>query len=213
MISYERKGNVPSLTHGASSSSSPPFRNPNENNFQPKSIMPCSWCKVCKEHHEESTCEVKKSARDKNFGKRPETTIVVLDFAEPKDVMIINTKNKSCASKGKYDPSRTSSIPSSSSQVVVEKATKTLDSQGIPFPLPSFKYKILNQLANIKVDATLLDMVVVPEQQNHLKTFMEGKDSTIANLSEEVKEEDSSVNKVGINSFKHPVKTPHFSFL
>jgi hypothetical protein len=40
MITYERKGNVPSLTLGASSSSSPPFRNPNENNFQPKAIMP-----------------------------------------------------------------------------------------------------------------------------------------------------------------------------
>jgi hypothetical protein len=33
MIAYEKKGNAPSLTPGASSSSSPPFRNPNENNF------------------------------------------------------------------------------------------------------------------------------------------------------------------------------------
>jgi hypothetical protein len=108
MIAYEWKGNVPSLTSGASYSSSPPFRNPNENNFQPKAIMPRSWCNFCEEHHEESTCEVKKSARDKIFGKRPETTIVVLDFADPKDVMIINTRNKSYAPKGKYDPPRTS---------------------------------------------------------------------------------------------------------
>jgi hypothetical protein len=213
MISYERKGNVPSLTPGASSSSSPSFRNPNENNFQPKAIMPRSWCNFCEEHHEESTCEVKKSARDKIFGKRLETTIVVLDWAELEDVMIINTRNKSYASKGKYDPPRTSSIPSSSSQVVVEQATKTRDSQGTPSPLPSSKYNILNQLANIKADATLLDMVVVPEQQKHLKIFMEGKASTIANLSEEVKEEDSSVNKVGVNSFRHPVKkSPIFHF-
>ena len=34
------------------------------------------------------------------------------------------------------------------------------------------KYNILNQLANIKVDATLLDMVVVPEQHRQLKQFM-----------------------------------------
>jgi hypothetical protein len=40
MIAYERKGNVSPLTPGASSSSAPPFRNPNENNFQPKVIMP-----------------------------------------------------------------------------------------------------------------------------------------------------------------------------
>jgi hypothetical protein len=115
MIEYERKGNVPSLTPGASSSSSPPFRNPNENKFQTKAIMPRSWCKFCEEHHEESTGELNKSARDKIFGKRTETTITVLDFTEPDDVMIINTRNKCYASKGKYDPPRTSSIPISSS--------------------------------------------------------------------------------------------------
>jgi hypothetical protein len=84
MIAYERKGNVSPLTPGASSSSATPFRNPNENNFQPKAIMHHSWCKFCEEHHEESTCEVKKSERDKIFGKRPETTIVVLDLQSQK---------------------------------------------------------------------------------------------------------------------------------
>jgi hypothetical protein len=52
-----------------------------------------------REHHEESTCEVNKSSIDKIFGKRPETTITVLDFAEPNDVMIINHRNKSYAPK------------------------------------------------------------------------------------------------------------------
>jgi hypothetical protein len=47
-----------------------------------------------KEHHEETTCEVKKSVRDKIFGKRPEATIIVLDFVELEDVMVINTRNK-----------------------------------------------------------------------------------------------------------------------
>jgi hypothetical protein len=53
-------------------------------------------------------------------------------------------------------------------------------------------------------------MVVIPEQQKHLKTFMEGKNSTIANLSEEVNEEDLTVNKVGVNNFRHSVKNPLF---
>jgi hypothetical protein len=101
MIAYERKGTVSPLNRGASSSSAHPFRNPIENNFQPKAILPRSWCNFCEEHHEEATCEVRKSARDKIFGKRPETTIDVLDFAEPEDVMIINTRNKSYAPKGK----------------------------------------------------------------------------------------------------------------
>jgi hypothetical protein len=65
-------------------------------------------------------------------------------------------------------------------------------------------------LANIKADATLLDMVSVPEQQKHLKNFMEGKDSTIANLSEEAKEEDPTVNKIGVNNFRHIVKNHPF---
>jgi hypothetical protein len=57
-------------------------------------------------------------------------------------------------------------------------------------------------------------MVVVPEKQKHLKNFMEGKTSTVANLSEEVNEEDSTVNKVGVNNFRHPVKkTPFFIYV
>jgi hypothetical protein len=190
IISYERKGNFPSLTPRASSSSSPPFNNLNENNFQPKSIMPHSWCNVCEECHEESTCELKKSVRDKIFGKRTETTIVVLDFAKPQDVMIINTRNKSYAPKVKYDPPRTSSRTRSYSPVVIVQVSKAPDSQGNNSPLPSSKYNILNQLDNIKVDATLLEMVVFPEQQKHLNFFMEGKYSIVANLSEEVYEED-----------------------
>jgi hypothetical protein len=68
----------------------------------------------------------------------------------------------------------------------------------------------LNQLANIKENETLLDMVVVHEQQMHLKQFMEGKDSVVANLFEEVNEEDSFVNKVGVHNFRYPVKNPPF---
>jgi hypothetical protein len=56
MIAYERKGNVPSLAPGASSSSSIHFRNTNESNFHPKAIMSRSWCNFCEENHEESTC-------------------------------------------------------------------------------------------------------------------------------------------------------------
>jgi hypothetical protein len=106
----------------------------------------------------------------------------------------------------KYDPPHTSSSPISSSQAATVQATKTPSSKVFPSPLPSSKYNILNQLANIKVDATLLDMVVVPKQQKHLKYFMEGKPSTIANISEE----DSIVNKVGVNNFRHPIKNPPF---
>jgi hypothetical protein len=78
--------------------------------------------------------------------------------------MIIKTRNESYASKGKYDPPHTSSIPRSSSLVSTIQDTKTLDSQGTPSPLSSSKYNIINQLANIKADVTLLDIVVIPEQ-------------------------------------------------
>jgi hypothetical protein len=213
MIAYGRKGNVPPLTPGDSSSYAPPFRNPNENNFQLKYIMPRSWCNFCEENHEETTCEVKKSAKDKIFGKIPETTIVVLDFAEPKDVMIINTRNKAYTPKGKYDPPRNSSILRLSSPVVVVQVPKVPDNQGTISSLPSSKYNILNQLANIKEDSTFLDMVVIPEQQRHLKQFMEGKYFVVSNLSEEVNEEGSSVNKLGVHNFIYPIKNPPFIFL
>jgi hypothetical protein len=65
-------------------------------------------------------------------------------------------------------------------------------------------------LANIKADATLLDMVVIPEQQMHLKQLMEGKDFLVDNLSKGVNEEDSSVNKVGVHNFRYHVKNPPF---
>jgi hypothetical protein len=87
---------------------------------------------------------------------------------------------------------------------------KFLENQGITSPLPSSKYNILNQLSNIKEDATLLDMVSILEQERHLKQFMEGKDFVVANLSEEVNEEDSSVNKEGVHKFRYPVKNPLF---
>jgi hypothetical protein len=93
----------------------------------------------------------------------------------------------------------------------IYKLSNFQKNQGMPFPLPPSKYNILNQLANIKVDATLLDMVVIPEQKKHLKNFMEGKVSTIANHFEESKEEDSNVNKIGVNNVRKPIKK--FPFL
>jgi hypothetical protein len=183
MIAYERKVNVPSLTPGESSSSSTPFRNKNENKFQPKSIMSCSWCNFCEENHEESTSEVKKNSRDNIFGKNPETTIVVLDWVELEDFMIINTRNKPYTPKEKYNPLHAYSTPTSSSQGTNVQTVKIPKSQGVPSLLLSSKYNILNQLDNIKANATLFDMVVIPEQQKHLRNFMEGKSSTIANIS------------------------------
>jgi hypothetical protein len=44
----------------------------------------------------------------------------------------------------------------------------------------------------------------------YLKKFMEGKAFVVANLSEEVNEEDSFVNKAGVHNFRYPVKNPPF---
>jgi hypothetical protein len=54
-------------------------------------------------------------------------------------------------------------------QLLLYRLLKLLTVKELLSPLPSSKYNILNQLANIKADATLLDMVVIPEQQKHLK--------------------------------------------
>jgi hypothetical protein len=55
-----------------------------------------------------------------------------------------------------------------------------------------------------------MHMVVIPEHQTHLKQFMEGKAYVVANLSKEVYEEDSYVNKVGAHRFRYPVKNRPF---
>jgi hypothetical protein len=39
---------------------------------------------------------------------------------------------------------------------------------------------------------------------------MEGKDFGVANLPEEVNEEDSSINKLGVHTFRYPIKNPPF---
>jgi hypothetical protein len=96
---------------------------------------------------------------------------LVLDWDEPEDVMVVNTRNKSYTSKRKFDPPRTSSAPSSSSQSVDTQAVRTSSNQGVSSPLPSSKYNILNQLANIKEDATLLDMVVIQNNKSILRTL------------------------------------------
>ena len=172
--------------------------------------MTRTWCNFCEENHDENTYEVKINDRDKIFGKRPDTTIAVLDWDDLEDVMIINNRNKYYIAKGKYDPPQTSFFPSSSSQSIDTQVVKTYDNQGVSSHLPSSKYNIFNQLANIKSDVIILDMVVVSEQQNHFKNIMEGKIYTIANLFEESKEEDSTVNKIGVNNFRNTVKNPPF---
>ena len=126
--------------------------------------------------------------------------------------MVINTRNKAYAPKGKFDPPPSSSSLSSSSTIATPQVPKIPESQRILPPLRSSKYNILNQSNNIKADATILYMVFIPEQQMHLKQFMEGKDSIVANLSKDVNEEYSSVNKVGVHNFRYPVKKSPFLY-
>jgi hypothetical protein len=127
MISYKRKGTSSSSPLWDSSSSITPFINTNENNFQLKAIVTRCWCNLCEENHDENACEVKKNSRDKIFGKRPDTAIDVLDWAESEDVMVINARNKSYTAKGKFDIPCTSSAPSSSSQSTNTQAVRTSD--------------------------------------------------------------------------------------
>jgi hypothetical protein len=142
--------------------------------------MSSAWCNFCEENHDESTCEVKKNAKDRIFGKKLMLLLLFLDWAHQDDVMVVNTRNKSYPNKGKLiDPPRTTFAPSTSSQgYKLPGCQDSSNSQGTSIFFPPSKYNILNQLANIKADASLLDMVTIPEQQQHLKNFMEGKTST-----------------------------------
>lgn len=58
--------------------------------------------------------------------------------------MVMNTRNKAYAPKGKFDPPHNSSSPISSSTIVSLQVPKVPENQGITPPLPSSKYNILN---------------------------------------------------------------------
>jgi hypothetical protein len=124
--------------------------------------------------------------------------------------MVVNTINKSYPSRNKIDPPRTTSAPSTSFQGTDSQAVKTPNSQGTNSFFPPSKYNILNQLANIKAYASVLDMVAISKQQQHLKIFMEGKISTVAKLTKNPEGDDSNVNKIGVHNFKNLVKYPPF---
>jgi hypothetical protein len=153
---------------------------------------------------------LRKRAQERIFGKNTETTIVALDWALEEEVMLVNTRNKSYVNKGKGNIPKTTFAPSSSSQNTNPQVVTTTQSQETSVSFPSSKYNILNQLASIKVDASLLDMVIVPEQQQHLKNYMEGKTSHVASISEELGEDEPHVNRIGVNNFRNPVKNPPF---
>jgi hypothetical protein len=51
------------------------------------------------------------------------------------------------------------------------------------------------------------------KQQSHMKEFMEGKNSTIASLSEEKNEEGMYINKVGVYNPRSYVKNTPFYVL
>jgi hypothetical protein len=124
--------------------------------------MTHTWCKFCEENQNENTYEVKRNVRDKIFVKRPDTMIIVLDWYEIEDVMVVNVRNTYCTTKRKLGLPRTSSTPRSCSQSVDTQIVRTSSNQGVSSPLPSSKYNIFNQLDNIKSNSTLLDMVSIP---------------------------------------------------
>jgi hypothetical protein len=136
-----------------------------------------------------------------------------LVWAPEEDVMLVNTRNKSYTNKGKSNIPKNTFSPSSSSQNTNPQVVTTTESPETSMSFPPSKYKILNQQANIKVDASLLDMVTIPEQQQHSKNYMEGKTSPITSISEKLDGDESYVNRIGVNNFRNPVKILIFMFL
>jgi hypothetical protein len=93
---------------------------------------------------------------------KSDTIIVALDWGPEEDVMMVDTRNKSYANKGKGGNPKTTFAPSSSSQQINLQVTKGTQSQEVSTSSPSSsKHNILKQLAIIKEDASLLDMVTV----------------------------------------------------
>jgi len=89
-------------------------------------------------------------------------TIVALDWSPEEDVMLVNTRNKSYANKGKGNDFKTTFSHNSSSHNTNPQVVTTTQSPKTSVSFPPSKYNIINRLPNIKEDASLLDMVIVP---------------------------------------------------
>jgi hypothetical protein len=63
--------------------------------------------------------------------------------------MVVNTKNKLYSNKGKFDSSKTTFAPSTSTQNTGSQDSHLSTDHQVT--APSSKYNILNQLANIKL--------------------------------------------------------------
>jgi hypothetical protein len=124
--------------------------------------------------------------------------------------MIVNTRNKLYTNKGKGGNPKTTFSPSSSSEHTSPQAFTTTQSQEVSTSLPPSKYNILKEIANIKANVSLLDMVTVSEQQHNLKNYMECKNSSITSLPEKHDGDGLHLNKLGVNYFRNSVKTPPF---
>jgi hypothetical protein len=125
--------------------------------------------------------------------------------------MMVDTRNKSYANKGKGGNPKTTFAPSSSSQQTNPQVTKGTQSQEVSTSSPSSsKYNILKQLATIKARCIFIGHGCHPRTTKHLKEFMEGKTSTIASVSEESNEEELYINKVVVNNPRIYVKNPPF---
>jgi hypothetical protein len=50
--------------------------------------------KILDQNHNENTFEIKHNAREHIFGKKIDTTIVTLDWAQEEDIMMVDTRKK-----------------------------------------------------------------------------------------------------------------------
>jgi len=76
--------------------------------------------------------------------------------------MLVNTHSKYYNNKGKGGNHGATFSPSSYSSIRNHWVDRIAQSQGASTSLLSSNYNIMKQLANIKVDATLFDIVIVP---------------------------------------------------
>jgi hypothetical protein len=131
-----------------------------------------------------------KREQRENLWKKIDTTIVALDWAPEEDVMMVDTRNKSYANKGKGGPPKTTFSPSSSSQQTNPQVTRVLKVKRFLPLLSSSKYNILETTSYNKSRCIFIGYGHHPRTTKASERFMEGKTSTIASLSEESNEEE-----------------------
>lgn len=112
-----------------------------------------------------------KSTRERVFGKRPDLSINALDWMEDEDVLAITTRSQNQINSD-FNRNVSRNQPINNFARNTSNFRNNFNNQQFTFADLISKYNIVEDLAKVKVDSTLIDLARVPEQHKNLENCL-----------------------------------------